>query len=78
MEEKGYTILIVDDDKDLSLLISDMLFDNGYGCLLAESLDEAYDIIEKNKVHLILLDINLRFRRFRLYLQAQELQRTIR
>lgn len=59
MEEKGYTILIVDDDKDLSLLISDMLFDNGYGCLLAESLDKAYDIIEKNKVHLILLDINL-------------------
>ena len=59
MEDKGYTVLIVDDDKDLSLLISDMLFDNGYGCILAESLDDAYDIIEKNKVHLILLDINL-------------------
>lgn len=59
MNNNEYTILIVDDDKDLSMLIADMLSDNGFRYLLSESLDEAYDVLEKNKVHLILLDINL-------------------
>ncbi|MBQ7706322.1 MAG: response regulator transcription factor [Lachnospiraceae bacterium] len=59
MAQNEYTILIVDDDEDLSLLICDMLSDNGYDYLTAGTLDEAYEILEKKRVHLILLDINL-------------------
>ncbi len=59
MAQNEYTILIVDDDEDLSMLIEDMLSDNGYDSLYARSLDEAYELLEKSKVHLILLDINL-------------------
>lgn len=52
-------ILIVDDDTDLSMLIVDMLEDNGYSASMVGSIDEAYDILEKEQFHLILLDINL-------------------
>ncbi len=52
-------ILIVDDDTDLSMLIMDMLEDNGYYASNVTSLDEAYEILEKEQFHLILLDINL-------------------
>ena len=38
------TILIVDDDADLSMLIQDMLEDNGYAFLYAASIDDAYVI----------------------------------
>ena len=53
------TILIVDDDEDLSMLIRDMLEDNGYASLYAASIDEAYDVLTNNRCDLILLDINL-------------------
>jgi len=52
-------ILIVDDDTDLSMLIMDMLEDNGYKATLADSITKAYEILEKEQFHLILLDINL-------------------
>lgn len=52
-------ILIVDDDEDLSMLIRDMLEDNGYASLYAASIDEAYDVLTNNRCDLILLDINL-------------------
>ena len=53
------TILIVDDDADLSMLIQDMLEDNGYAFLYAASIDDAYEVLTDNKCDLILLDINL-------------------
>ncbi len=53
------TILIVDDDGDLSMLIQDMLEDNGYASLYAASMDEACDVLTNNRCDLILLDINL-------------------
>ncbi len=52
-------ILIVDDDTDLSMLIMDMLEDNGYIATNVTSLDAAYEVLEKEQFHLILLDINL-------------------
>lgn len=58
MNEKQ-KILIIDDDVDLSMLIQDMLEDQGYDSILAGNLDEAYAILAKENVHLILLDINL-------------------
>ncbi len=54
-----YKILIVDDDTDLSMLIMDMLEDNGYIATNVTSLDATYEVLEKEQFHLILLDINL-------------------
>ena len=50
----NYNILIIDDDVDLSLIISDMLESYGYNvyCVTNEALSQ-------NTYHLILLDINL-------------------
>ena len=52
-------ILIVDDDKDLSFIISEMLESYGYSVTTAESGDEAFGLLSQHTYHLILLDINL-------------------
>lgn len=52
-------ILIVDDDKDLSMIIADMLEDQGHEALHVTTLENAYELLEREKVALILLDINL-------------------
>ncbi|MBQ8787580.1 MAG: response regulator transcription factor [Oscillospiraceae bacterium] len=52
-------ILIVDDDKDLSFIISEMLESYGYDVVCAESCDEAFQLLSAEKFSLILLDINL-------------------
>ena len=52
-------ILIVDDDTDLSFIISEMLEGCGYESLRAASAEEAFDILSHKSFHLILLDINL-------------------
>ena len=52
-------ILIVDDDKDLSYIIAEMLEDYGYTVTKAESGGEALSLLSGNTFHLILLDINL-------------------
>ena len=53
------TILIIDDDKDLSFLVSDLLSDNGYETMMVNSLEDAYNLLQTKKPDLILLDINL-------------------
>lgn len=52
-------ILIIDDDKDLSMIVQDMLEDYGYQTTLALSAEEAYEKMAADSYHLILLDINL-------------------
>lgn len=52
-------ILIVDDDKDLSMIVQDMLEDYGYQTSLALSAEQAYEKMAADSYHLILLDINL-------------------
>ena len=52
-------ILIVDDDKDLSFIISEMLESYGYSVTTAASGDEAFSLLSQRTYHLILLDINL-------------------
>lgn len=52
-------ILIIDDDEDLSLIISDMLEAYGYKVTCAASGAEAYELLENNVYSIILLDINL-------------------
>lgn len=52
-------ILIVDDDRDLSFIICDMLESYGYEVSCAADANAAYDMLSQNRYHLILLDINL-------------------
>ncbi len=52
-------ILIVDDDKDLSFIISEMLESYGYSVTCAESCDEAFKLLSEGRFSLILLDVNL-------------------
>lgn len=57
MSEKQ--ILIIDDDEDLSDIISDMLVGYGYKVFCAENSDKAFAMLSENTYHLILIDINL-------------------
>lgn len=52
-------ILIIDDDQDLSLIISDMLKNYGYLTTCVTDCKAAFALLEKNRYHLLLLDINL-------------------
>lgn len=52
-------ILIIDDDKDLSFIISEMLESYGYNVTCAESCEQAFDLLSRKSFSLILLDINL-------------------
>lgn len=52
-------ILIIDDDEDLSMIISDMLTDQGYGVTLAGDSETAFGLLAERKFDLVLLDINL-------------------
>ncbi len=52
-------ILIIDDDSDLAMIITDMLEDQGYGVTYAPDSSRAFELLEKSRYHLILLDINL-------------------
>lgn len=52
-------ILIIDDDEDLSFIISEMLESYGYNVTCAEDSEKVFELLEKNTYHVILLDINL-------------------
>lgn len=57
MSEKH--ILIIDDDADLSFIISDMLESYGYTVTCAETGEQAFQLLSEHTYHLLLLDINL-------------------
>ena len=52
-------ILIVDDDRDLSFIISEILESYGFSVTHAKSCGEAFELLGSEKFSLILLDINL-------------------
>lgn len=52
-------ILIIDDDEDLSMIISDMLEDYGYDVTCVGDSEQAFEILSDHVFDLILLDINL-------------------
>ena len=52
-------ILIIDDDADLSMIITDMLESKGFEVSCAVSSEEAFDVLSERSFDLILLDINL-------------------
>ena len=55
----AYKILIVDDDKDLSFIISETLKKYSFIPTAAFSAEMAYDLLEKNTYNIVILDINL-------------------
>lgn len=57
----GESILIIDDDKDLGEITSDMLESYGYSVTRVLDSKDAYEILSHKVFHLILLDINLPF-----------------
>jgi len=52
-------ILIVDDEKDIRILLSSILKEEGYICISVGTVKEAENIIEKDSFDLVLLDISL-------------------
>ena len=55
----NYKILLVDDDTDLSFIISETLTKYGYIVKCAYSEEMAYEVLENNTFNIIILDINL-------------------
>lgn len=52
-------ILIIDDDKDLSLIIAEMLNCHGYEAVCAENGEQAFKRLTEESFHLLLMDINM-------------------
>lgn len=53
----AYTVLICDDDKDIREALKIYMEQDGYNVLQASNGEEALEIIARNEVHLILLDV---------------------
>jgi len=54
-------ILIVDDDPNIRLLYKEVLCEGGFDVLEAESGQETFNILNKEGIDLVVLDIKLRF-----------------
>jgi CheY-like chemotaxis protein len=52
-----YSILIADDDQDSRETLRDIVAPEGYRTVLAESGEEALDIVQRDTVHLFLCDM---------------------
>ncbi len=52
-------ILIVDDDRDLAMVLKDMLEDYGYRVQCCASSEETYDFLKFQTPKLVILDINM-------------------
>lgn len=50
-------ILVVDDDVDIQIQMKAILGENGYEPMIADNADSAWDILEREPVDLILLDV---------------------
>ena len=51
------TVLVVDDEKEIRDLIEIYLLNSGYNVIKAEDGKEALDILKKENIHLMILDI---------------------
>lgn len=56
---QDYSILITDDDAGVRETLRDILAPSGYRTFLAESGEEAIDIVRAHQVHIALLDMHL-------------------
>lgn len=53
------TVLLIDDDLDLAQITADLLETYGYEVKIAGACNQAFQLLTKEMIHLILLDINL-------------------
>ena len=53
------TVLIVDDEKNYPLILSEVLKEEGYSTLTANSGREALEILESSDVDLVLTDMKM-------------------
>lgn len=56
---QDYSILITDDDVAMRETLRDIFAPSGYRTFLAESGEEAIDIVREHRVHIALLDMHL-------------------
>ncbi|HEX6334279.1 MAG TPA: response regulator [Flavisolibacter sp.] len=59
-QDKGYRILVIDDDLDLLMLMERRLLNHGYEVETAASLPEAEELIPAFQPDLVLLDIHVK------------------
>ena len=59
IQESVAHVLLVDDDSNLLMIVSDRLMNAGYRVSQASSLREALGLLESENFHLVLLDIYL-------------------
>ena len=52
-----FKVLIIDDEKDICFLISEILKDEKYTTFTAQNSDEAISSFNKNKPDLVILDV---------------------
>ena len=52
-----YTVLVCDDDKEIVKAIEIYLTEQGYNVLKAYNGEECLEVLNENKVHLVILDI---------------------
>jgi PAS domain S-box-containing protein len=55
----NYNILIVEDSKSVNNIMTNKFENLGYKCFSAQTLKEAYSILDEHKINFIMLDINL-------------------
>lgn len=55
----SHTLVIVDDDKDIRELLTDLLKQYGYNALSAANGRQLYTLLENHKIDLIILDIRM-------------------
>lgn len=55
----NYNLAIVDDDKEIRELLTDLLQQYGYNAFDASNGDELYQLLENEKIDLIILDIRM-------------------
>ncbi|MFW5792614.1 MAG: response regulator, partial [Desulfohalobiaceae bacterium] len=53
------TILVVDDEEDIRAVADDLFTSYGYTVLLADTGEKALEVLEKEKVDLVLLDLGM-------------------
>jgi CheY-like chemotaxis protein len=59
MLDRTYSILITDDDPVARETLREIVAPQGYHTLMAESGEEALDLVREHEVHLALLDMHL-------------------
>ena len=56
---KGNTILCIEDEEDIRVFACKVLELEGYHCLQAKSADEALNLLAKDEINLVILDLKL-------------------